>query len=82
MYSVRLINRHLDSVASFRILLTCVGFVVSLATPNRLFSREVSFGSEASSSNDRALNFRKPYFHLVELTRIGKLVMEPTAGWC
>jgi hypothetical protein len=39
MYSVRLINRDLDSVASFRILLTCVGFVVSLATPNRLFAQ-------------------------------------------
>ena len=39
MYYVRLINRDLDSVASFRILLTSVGFVVSLVTPNRLFAQ-------------------------------------------
>ena len=57
------------------------GFVVLLDVTKEL-SREVSFGSEASSSNDRALKFRKPHFDLVELTRIGKLVMEPTASWC
>ena len=54
----------------------CCGFVVLLDVTKEL-SREVSFGSEDSSSNDRALDFRKPDFDLVEPTRIGRRVMEP-----
>src|ERR1700688_3486727 len=54
----------------------CRGFVVLLDVTKEL-SREVSFGSEDSSSNDSALNFRKPDFDLVEPTRIGRRVMEP-----
>ena len=57
----------------------CRGFVILLDVTKEL-SREVSFGSEDSSSNDRALNFRKPDFDLVEPTRIGRCVMEPN-GW-
>ena len=48
----------------------CGGFVVLLDVTKEL-SREVSFGSEDSSSNDRELNFRKPDFDLIEPTRIG-----------
>ena len=54
----------------------CRGFVVLLDVTKEL-SRQVSFGSEDSSSNDSALNFRKPDFDLVEPTRIGRRVMEP-----
>ena len=54
----------------------CRGFVVLLDVTKEL-SRQVSFGSEDSSINDRALNFRKPDFNLVEPTRIGRRVMEP-----
>ena len=54
----------------------CRGFVVLLDVTKEL-SREVSFGSEDSSSNDSALDFRKPDFDLVEPTRIGRRVMEP-----
>ena len=54
----------------------CRGFVVLLDVAEEL-SRQVSFGSEDSSINDRALNFRKPDFNLVEPTRIGRRVMEP-----
>ena len=54
----------------------CRGFVILLDVTKEL-SREVSFGSEGSSSNDRAVNFRKPDFDLVEPTRIGRRVMEP-----
>jgi hypothetical protein len=39
----------------------CRGFVILLDVTKEL-SREVSFGSEGSSSNDRAVNFRKPDF--------------------
>ena len=52
------------------------GFVVLLDVTKEL-SGQVSFGSEDSSINDRALNFRKPDFDLVEPTRIGRRVMEP-----
>ena len=51
------------------------GFVVLLDVTKEL-SRQVSFGSENSSINDRALNFGKPNFNLVEPTRIGRRVME------
>ena len=54
----------------------CRGFVVLLDVTKEL-SRQVSFGSENSSSNDSALNFRKPDCDLVEPTRIGRRVMEP-----
>ena len=52
------------------------GFVVLLDVTKEL-SRQVSFGSENSSINDRALNFGEPDFDLVEPTRIGRRVMEP-----
>ena len=51
------------------------GFVVLLDVTKEL-SGQVSFGSENSSINDRALNFGKPNFNLVEPTRIGRRVME------
>src|SRR6202011_5237906 len=55
------------------------GFVVLLDVTKEL-SRQVSFGSEDSSSNDSALNFGKPDFDLVEPTRIGRRVAEPNCG--
>ena len=54
----------------------CGGFVVLLDVTKEL-SRKVGFGSKDSSSNDSALNFRKPDFDLVEPTRIGRRIMEP-----
>ena len=54
----------------------CRGFVVLLDVTKEL-SREIRFGSEDSSSNDSALNFRKPDFDLVEPTGIGRRIMEP-----
>ena len=51
------------------------GFVVLLDVANEL-SRQVSFGSEDSSSDDIALNFGKPDFDLIEPTRIGWRVMD------
>ena len=51
------------------------GFVVLLDVTKEL-SGQVSFGSEDSSSNDRALNFGKPDFDLVEPARIGRRVVE------
>ena len=53
----------------------CGGFVVLLDVTKEL-SRQVRFGGEDSSSNDRALNCGKPDFDLVEPTRIGRRVVE------
>jgi hypothetical protein len=59
----------------------CRGFVVLLDVTKELLERSV-LEVKLPRVMTAALNFRKPHFDLVELTRIGKLVMEPTAGWC